>query len=84
MISTEFDKKFQELREAAFDLETYYTIDKVKPWSVYVWTKGDDGENVFDIEPDKLTYYVKSHEVIKEAVPLIQRVQQKLRELRGK
>lgn len=53
---------YDELWALSHELTPWFDIDKVKPYSVYVWTKDTDrpdfvhGENVFDIFHDRLTY----------------------------
>lgn len=77
-----FNLLYQELAEISEEIRPYYDIDKVKPNSVYIWTKGDNGENVFDILESEITIYVTSHQVIEEAKPIIKRIQAKLKEIR--
>jgi hypothetical protein len=81
---------YGELSCIAGEIKPYYDIDKVKSYSVYVWTKGnpnadneDDkyGRNVFDICEDELIFYVEDHVVIEEAKPIIEKIQAKLREI---
>lgn len=71
-----------KLREAITELELYYDIDKVKSYSIYVWTKGvnddDFGENVFDIEKNEIIFYNKKHKILKEVMPIIKRIQKEL------
>ena len=41
---------YDKLCEVVDRLRPYYDIDKIKPWSVYVWSKTnsiDDSENLF-------------------------------------
>lgn len=64
----------------------YYDIDKVKPYSVYIWSKeelDDFGENLFDIEADKIVFYNQQHRIIEEAMPVIQKIQCKLKEIKS-
>ena len=82
----EFNKLYEELIEISKEILPYYDIDKVKPYSVYVWSKevdDDFGENLFDIEADKIVFYNDRHELDKEALPVINKIQSKLRELRN-
>ena len=81
-----------ELYKLAHRLETWFDIDKVKDYAVYVWTKdsGDetveemDGECVFDILEDSIAFYPckKSYDLPAEAMPIIGAIQSKLREIR--
>ena len=73
-----FNRWYQELWYLAQELELYYDIDKVKSWSVFVWTKDtetEEGENVFDINDDGIVMYVKDHKIIEEAKPIIEKIQ---------
>jgi hypothetical protein len=82
-----FISLFNELVNISNEILPYYDIDKVKWYSVYIWTKGNEidphdyGENVFDIEADKIVKFVKDHEIIEEAKPIIEKIQRKLKEL---
>lgn len=79
---------YRELRELTDKLRSWYDIDKIKWYSVYVWTKEnpDDeehpfGENVFDIWGDEIVFYAKVHVIPDEAIPIIQEIQEKLKEI---
>lgn len=32
------DEFYKELRQAVKEIEPYYDVDKIKPYSVYIWT----------------------------------------------
>lgn len=78
---------YAELVQAAKAIEPYYDIDKIKSYSVYIWTKGDGdpnsdnywGENVFDIQEDRLVFYVEDHKIPDDVMPIIQNIQAKIR-----
>lgn len=71
-----------ELSELANGLEPWYSIDKVKAYGVYVWSKTDWwGENLFDIYEDEVCYYVKDHKIPDEAWSVIHQIQAKIREI---
>lgn len=80
---------YDELWALSHELTPWFDIDKVKPYSVYVWTKeGRDpdcpfGENVFDIFEDRLHFYqcTKQWELPNEAIPIIKKIQEKLKEI---
>ena len=73
---------YKELVQISDEIRPYYDIDKVKWYSVYIWTKDDDwGENVFDIQKDDIVFYVEDHVIIEEAKPIIKKIQRKLLEL---
>ena len=62
----------------------YYDIDKVKPYSVYIWSKENPngfGENLFDIEVNRVIFYNKQHRIVKDAIPIIKKIQYKLKEI---
>lgn len=79
----DYDTLYEELVEVAHKIDPYYDIDKIKPYSVYIWTKsnGWGGDNVFDIEADKIVFYVEDYNIIEEAKPIIEKIQAKLKEL---
>lgn len=82
------DEFYMELHKAVDEIRPYYDIDKIKPYSVYIWTKvseedyqSDDnfyGENVFDIMKDKIVFYNKDHVIPDEVMPIIRNIQSKL------
>lgn len=77
-------KLYEELVSIVNELRPYYDIDKIKPYSVYVWSKEKDddfGSNIFDIEADDITFYDTSHEIIEDALPIIEKIQYKLKEM---
>lgn len=76
-----FNVIYDELVQISKEILSYYDIDKIKPYSVYIWTKGKDSENVFDIMVDEIVFYVKGHKIIEEAKPIIKKIQLKLQEL---
>ena len=44
---------------------------------MYVWTKGEGGSNVFDIQADMIVYY-EDHDILEGAVPTVLEIQKKL------
>lgn len=83
-MSDEYYKLYEELVLIVEELRHYYDIDKIKSYSVYVWSKegyDDFGRNVFDIEEDSIVFYDKEHEIIKDTLPIIKKIQSKLREI---
>ena len=81
---------YRELAGIVDGISPYYDVDKIKSYSVYVWTKDnpnadneDDkyGQNVFDICGDELISYVEDHVTIEDAKPVIEKIQAKLREI---
>lgn len=82
---------YDELWNLAHELQPWFDIDKVKPYSVYVWTKSEDindpdypfGENVFDIFEDHLQFYQCNHcwRLPNEVMPIIKKIQEKLHEI---
>lgn len=78
-------KLYEELLEISRELLPYYDIDKVKTHSVYVWSKeelDDFWENLFDIEANEIVFYNKEHKIIKDALPIIEKIQYKLQEIK--
>ena len=63
---------YNELVEICNEIRQYYDIDKVKSYVVYIWTKGEHGENVFDILNGEIAFY-KEHTIIEEAWPIIKK-----------
>ena len=82
------DEFYMELHKAVDQIRPYYDIDKIKQYSVYIWTKdrmGDDGliiygDNVFDIQKDKIVFYDETHVIPDEVMPIIRNIQSKLME----
>lgn len=77
---------YKELVVISNEILPYYDIDKVKPYSVYIWTKDEEvGEdyssNVFDIMEDEICFYDKQHIIKDEAKPIIEKIQLKLKEI---
>ena len=77
-----FNFLYNELTEISKGILQYYDIDKIKPYSVYIWTKDEDSKNVFDICDDEIVFYVKDHKILEEAKPIIEQIQLKLKEIR--
>lgn len=83
---------YDELVRAAREIEPYYDIDKIKSYSVYIWTKGNEdadintdeywGSNVFDIQEDRIVFYVEDHIISEEVIPIIQNIQSKIKAIR--
>lgn len=82
---------YDELVEICKELYTYYDIDKIKPYSVYIWDKEPDnapddyyGENLFDILSDKIQFYSGNNAscIIEESKPIIAKIQLKLSEMK--
>ena len=79
-----FNQLYEELIQSAYELLPYYDIDKIKYYSVYVWSKettDDFGENLFDIESNDIIFYNKEHKILKDALPTIEKIQAKLKEI---
>ena len=80
-------KLYDELIEITKEILPYYDIDKAKPYSVYIWSKEDEndptdwGSNVFDINANEIVFYDKNHKIIEEALPIINKIQYKLKEI---
>ena len=72
---------YDELVQIAKELSPYYDIDKIKSYAVYIWTKGDDGINVFDIMADRIIFYDKEHIIPEEVMVIIEKIQDKLKEI---
>ena len=78
-----YEHEFDKLFKIAHEIELWYTVDKVKSYAVYIWTKDTDnnfGKNVFDIEADNIVFYT-DHNIIPEAIPAIQRIQEQLKKI---
>lgn len=86
MNDDKYYKLYDELVKVANEILPYYDIDKIKPYSVYIWTKyeevGEDNDtNVFDIMEDEIRFYDKQHIIKDEAKPIIEKIQMKLKEI---
>jgi len=78
------DTLYVELCAISRELNEWYSVDKVKTFGVYVWTKlenEDDDYNVFDIYVDDVEMYDDEHRILEEAEPIIKRIQDKLEEM---
>lgn len=78
-----YEYEFDKLFKIAHEIEPWYTVDKVKSYAVYIWTKDTDnnfGKNVFDIEADNIVFYT-DHKIIPEAFPAIQHIQEQLKKI---
>lgn len=84
-MNNKHDELYEELTKISNEILPYYDIDKIKPYTVYIWTKSDDvddfGDNVFDINPHDITFYNKDHKIIEGALPIINKIQSKLKEI---
>ena len=72
---------YEELCLISEEILPYYDIDKIKSYSVYIWTKGNEGQNVFDICSDEIIFYDETHQILEDAKPVIKKIQAKLREI---
>ena len=82
-LENQYEYEFDKLFKIAHEIEPWYTVDKVKDYAVYIWTKDTDedfGKNTFDIKADDIVFYV-DHEIIPEALPAIQRIQEQLKKI---
>ena len=89
-MQVDFWQSYKELTGIVDEIRPYYDVDKIKSYSVYVWTKdnpnadsedGMYGQNVFDICGDELIFHVEDHVIIEDAKPVIEKIQAKLREI---
>lgn len=74
----EMDIYYKELVNITSELYSYYDIDKIKMYGVYVWNKADDidnQENIFDIYADEIQFWTDDKYIIPEALPIIERIQ---------
>lgn len=80
------NEQYERLWMAASKLKPWFEIDKVKSYSVYVWTKDEidcTGENVFDIYKDYLQFYPytrKPWKMPNEVWEIIEEIQELLEE----
>ena len=81
-----YKRMYDDLWDVAHEIQPWYDVDKVKWYSVYIWTKDSQdkpygGKNVFDICADEIYYYDEDHSIPDDAWPVIHKIQEKLREL---
>ena len=76
------DLLYEELCQIVGEIIPYYGIDRIKPYAVYIWSKDPYGENLFDVYEDKIIYFVDDHVISTEAMPIIEKIQAKLKEMR--
>lgn len=82
-LQNQYEYEFDKLFKIAHEIEPWYSVDKVKSYAVYIWTKDTNegfGKNVFDIEADDIVFYAE-HEIISEALPTIKRIQEQLKKI---
>ncbi len=82
-LENQYEYEFNKLFKIAHEIEPWYSVDKVKSYAVYIWTKDADegfGKNVFDIEADGIVFYAE-HSIISEAIPIIKRIQEQLKKV---
>lgn len=79
-LQNQYEYEFDKLFKIAHEIEPWYDIDKVKDYAIYIWTKGEFGKNVFDIEANDIVFYT-DHEIIPEALPVIKRIQEQLKKV---
>ena len=74
---------YYRLYDLSTKLKPWFDIDKIKPFAVYVWTKGLEGENVFDIFAEKIQFYTceAPWEMPNEAMEIIKKIQDVLKEI---
>lgn len=50
---------YDKLVELAKPLNRWFSIDKIKPWAIYIYNQTDleDEWNIFDIESDIIRFY---------------------------
>jgi len=84
-IEREFDKCYRKYVDIADEIRPWYDIDKKKSYALYIWTKGDDGCNVFDIGADEIIFYnwcgPEEHVIIEAAWPAIKKIQKALKDM---
>ena len=72
-------EQYEELYELAHKLEKWdYTIGSIKWYTIYVLA---DDINVFDIWMDEVNLLVEDHVIPDEALPIIQEIQEKLKDI---
>jgi len=76
---------YDELSMSAKKVYPYYSVCGIRPYGVFVWTVNENKDleyNVFDIEEDGIILYDKEHVVKEEVLPIIQEIQEKIRQIR--
>lgn len=82
-LKNQYEYEFDKLFKITHEIEPWYSVDKVKDYAVYIWTKDTDedfGKNVFDIKADSIVFYT-DHNIIPEAFPAIQHIQEQLKKI---
>lgn len=83
-----YKRLYEELVEITEELKRYYVINGVKPYAVYVYATADQksnwpwGDDLFDITPEKIYYHDEDHVILEEARPIVNKIQDKLLEIR--
>lgn len=71
---------YEKLIDVVNKLRPYYSIDKIKPYSVYVWDKNGE-QNLFDINKSNICFYVKDYIIPEEVQPIISEIQFVLKQI---
>lgn len=86
-MSNRYYELYDELLKIVNEIRPYYDVDKTKTYSVYILAKENKNDanewkcNVFDIEADQIVFYDKGHKIIEDALPIIDKIQSKLKEI---
>lgn len=77
-MSTNLSELISDLERIAHGLDKWYNLSKVKWYGVYVYSKDEPSENLFDIFDDKIMYYGDSHVIPPEAMSIVIEVQNQM------
>ena len=80
MISKFFELT-SELERIAHGLDKWYNLSKIKWYGVYVHSKDNPDENLFDIFDDKIAYYDDFHIIPPEAMAIIIEIQGQMKKI---
>lgn len=77
-IQKDFDQMYSDLWDLLQDLRVWYSIDRANSSGIYVWTKGEDSEDLFDILPGEIVMRDKDYVIPDEVKSTVFAIQEKL------
>ena len=77
-MNSKFFELTSELERIAHGLDKWYNLSKIKWYGVYVHSKDDPSENLFDIFDDKIAYYDDFHVIPPEAMAIVIEIQNQM------
>ena len=80
-MNSKFFELTSELERIAHGLDKWYNLSKIKWYGVYVHSKDNPDENLFDIFDDKIAYYDDFHIIPPEAMAIVIEIQGQMKKI---